>query len=157
MLVAGPYLGVELVGSYSNQEHLARLADKIMSTTSVRRPSTRNRGRCRAVHRLNAEARQHLVDDYQAGAPTTELCRAYGLGKGTILTILRDAGVAMRRQGLDEAAVDEASTLYAGGMSLAQLGQHFSVDPTTVWRALRRAGVVLRSANGAGRKRPKKP
>ena len=50
--------------------------------------------------------RQALVEDYLNGIPTTQLTTKYSLGKGSVLQILEDAGVPMRRQGLNEAEVE---------------------------------------------------
>ena len=53
---------------------------------------------------------------------------------------------ALERLSADE--VNEAAQLYRQGLSLAQLGDHFHVDPKTVWNVLRKAGVSLRPRPG---------
>ena len=40
-----------------------------------------------------------LVADYEDGQPTTTLMRTYAIGKGTVLQLLRDAGVQIRKPG----------------------------------------------------------
>ena len=61
----------------------------------------------RRLHfRLTDAVRQALVEDYLNGIPTTQLTTKYSLGKGSVLQILEDAGVPMRRQGLNEAEVE---------------------------------------------------
>ena len=61
-----------------------------------------------------------------------------------VAAVLERESVTKRRRGLDEAHVPEAARLYEAGWSVARLGEHFGVSPTTVWEALRKAGVQLR-------------
>jgi hypothetical protein len=85
-----------------------------------------------------------LVADYEAGTPSTRLMRDYGLSKGTVLSLLHEAGAAMRFQGLSDEQVLEATRLYQAGWSLKRVGDHLDVDHETVRQALRRLGVQLR-------------
>ncbi|WP_433578570.1 helix-turn-helix domain-containing protein [Nocardia brasiliensis] len=98
----------------------------------------------RLDRRLSADTIAELVDAYEAGAPTPELCARYGLSKGGILKLLREAGVKMRKQPLSEAQIRQAARLYAEGYSLravaAELGSSFS----TVREALLAQGVTMR-------------
>jgi len=50
--------------------------------------------------RLAPDVAQRLAADYRIGVPTTALARRYGLGKGTVLRLLRECGVVMRRPGV---------------------------------------------------------
>ena len=72
----------------------------------------------------------------------------YGLGKGTVLRLLRDAGVSLRAQGQKNIDLDEAITRYEAGWSVAKLGVVYDCDGETVRTALKTAGVVLRRRNG---------
>ncbi|HEY2089952.1 MAG TPA: hypothetical protein VGH54_28515, partial [Mycobacterium sp.] len=63
--------------------------------------------------RLEADIIKQLVQDYEAGTPSTELTERYELGKGTVLKLLRAHGVTIRRQGLSPAQIQEATALYA--------------------------------------------
>lgn len=94
--------------------------------------------------RLDVETKAQLVRDYQAGIPTTALTSKYSLSKATVLQLLRDADVAMRRQGLSEPDASEARRLYETGLSLARVGAELGYAPTSVANALRKAGVQLR-------------
>ena len=49
--------------------------------------------------------------NYQDGIPTTELTKIYGLSKASVLAVLGEAGVHMRRQGLNEEQTAEAVRL----------------------------------------------
>ena len=57
---------------------------------------------------------------------------------------LKRAGALRPPKGLSADKVTEAAQLYRQGISLAQLGDRFHVDPKTVWNALRRAGIPIR-------------
>lgn len=48
--------------------------------------------------RLSKDLQHQLVRDYQTGATSTELRARYILGKGSVLKILSEAGVEMRRR-----------------------------------------------------------
>ena len=70
----------------------------------------------------------------------------YGVGKGTVLKLLRDHGAKVRGQGLTD--VPAAIQLYELGWSLKQIGNHYDCDAETVRKALKAARVVMRSPNG---------
>jgi hypothetical protein len=96
-----------------------------------------------------------LVEDYEAGVETTELTERYRLGKGTVLKLLRVHGVAMRRQGLSPAEIDEAIQLYAAGWSLAKIGERFG-RAHTVFEKCCWTGACGCGQGGAGAKRTRK-
>ncbi|MBF6177715.1 helix-turn-helix domain-containing protein [Nocardia otitidiscaviarum] len=83
--------------------------------------------------------------------PTTKLVLEYRIGKGTVLKLLRDAGVAIRNQGLSDEQVGDATRLYESGLSLARIGERFGVDASTVHKALVRRGVPMRDTHGRER------
>jgi hypothetical protein len=85
-----------------------------------------------------------LVADYEIGLPTTELTTRYGLAKGTVLRLIEEAGIPMRRQGLSQDVAEQARLLYESGLSVAAVGDRLGQAPTSVARALRRIGVTLR-------------
>src|SRR6185437_15341008 len=49
-----------------------------------------------ARRRLGPEQIAQLVADYEAGSPSTQLMTTYGLGKGTVLRLLRKHGAKLR-------------------------------------------------------------
>jgi hypothetical protein len=57
----------------------------------------------------------------------------------------------MRRQSLDMQQVDVATSLYEQGWSVAKIGWRCDIDATTVWRALRARGVLMRDVHGRAR------
>ena len=59
-------------------------------------------------------------------------------------------GVDMSQRGLSPGQVD-AIRLYNSGWSLARVGEHLSVDPTTVLNRLRERGMPTRDTHGRSR------
>jgi hypothetical protein len=130
----------ELVGRYSKLPPLPKLGQ-----TTRSRPQSVPAVRIHdARKRLGPDQVAQLVTDYQLGQPTTALMVTYGLGKGTVLNLLRAEGVPLRNQGICLQDLPEAIRLYEQGWSLLRVGEHFSCDGETVRKTLRTAGVVIR-------------
>jgi hypothetical protein len=89
--------------------------------------------------------RQQLIADYIAGDPTTVLMERYALGKGTVLGLLRRAGVQLRNQGLSPNDLPRAIALYESGLSFKDVADNFACDAETVRKSLRAAGVEIRA------------
>lgn len=135
---------VELIGRYSNQT----IGPLIHISTTVEpgplaRPRVHN-----AQKRLGPDKVAQLIADYQAGEPSTALTQRYHLGKGTVLKILKDHGITMRRQGFPTDRLQEAIQCYAGGWSTQRIGDHLSCDKESVRQALLRVGITLRPRRG---------
>lgn len=97
--------------------------------------------------RLSAAVIDQLLQDYQTGVPSTELTKRYQLGKGTVLSLLHQHHVAVRRTPPRTAVqIDQAVTWYTAGDSLKQIGQRLDRDAETIRQALKRSGVQLRPA-----------
>lgn len=139
---------VELLGSYSKsfgqRQRIARIS-ALTSPDAPVRPVRSPHHVHKAVQRLGAARVDELVALYGAGMPSTELMVRFGLGKGTVLDLLHDRGVAVRCQGLAPSDVTAAAELYSSGASLAQVGERFSCDAETVRTTLREAGVRIRT------------
>lgn len=103
------------------------------------------------TQRLKPAAVAEIVARYQAGEASTAVAADYGLSKGSVIRLLRDSGVPIRRQGLTDAQITEAAQLYESGVSLAKVGTHFNVDHGTVWHALKKQGVKMRDCHGRPR------
>lgn len=136
--------GVELLGRYSKLPALPKLEHITTQSRSARAPSRVHR----VERRLSPEIIAQLVGDYEAGEPTTALMIKYGLGKGSVLGLLRAAGVEMRAQGQKNIDLPEAFARYQSGWSLAKLAIAYDCSAETVRQALKAAGVVLRPRNG---------
>jgi hypothetical protein len=89
-----------------------------------------------------------IIHRYEAGDTTQQIATHCSISKTRVATILREQGITIRRQGLNDEQVREAGTLYAAGNSLAQLGARFDVSHTTVAAALGQQGIQLRPRPG---------
>ncbi len=121
-------------------DHLSKLAAQVSFPVPQPAPPTQ---RCLRFRLTDAQC-QALVADYRNGTPTTELTSRYHLSKGSVLKILDEAGVEMRRQGLTEPQTDEAVRLYESGLSLAAIAAKLNSAPTTINRVLVARGIRLR-------------
>lgn len=70
-----------------------------------------------------------------------------------ITRLLRQHGVPLRHQGLNDDQVSAATRLYASGRSVAQVDTALGFHPSSVYDALRLCGVTMRLAHQAGRNR----
>ncbi|MGF6882853.1 hypothetical protein ABIA39_001795 [Nocardia sp. GAS34] len=75
----------------------------------------------------------------------------FGIERRTVGEILHRHEVSMRRRGLSPEQADDAIHLYNLGWSLARVGRHLGVDPTTVLAKLRQRGILTRDARGRPR------
>jgi DNA-directed RNA polymerase specialized sigma24 family protein len=98
--------------------------------------------------RLTAKDRTALIEAYIAGTPSIELMERFDLGKGSVLSVLHEAKVPMRGQGLPADRLDQARTLYQSGLSLRAVGAEVGCDAETVRKALKAAGIRIRPRNG---------
>ena len=86
---------------------------------------------------------------YLAGANATRLAARFGVHRTTVASHVQRAGHRMRGQSMTAAEVDTAAALYVGGWSTARIGDELGFDGSTVWRALRRHGLSLRTPHQA--------
>jgi DNA-binding CsgD family transcriptional regulator len=140
---------VEVLRRYSNMplpQKVTRLAQAAESAQPIERPCPTGRIH-RVSQRLDQAAIEQLLQDYRDGLPSLELGRKYQLGKSTVLGLLRQHQVAVRRTPpLTVAQLDQAASWYAAGDSLKQIGERLQRDAETIRTALKRSGVVLRTA-----------
>lgn len=143
---------VDHIGRYSKQVHLYRSITRLkralehltpLASTGEASPLPQIK---RLELRLDEVERIQLVDDYKRGATSSELRVKYGIGKGSVLKLLHEAGVSMRRRPMPAESVARAAKLYEQGLTLRQIGEQLGLGKTTVREALVRAGVVMRGA-----------
>ena len=83
-------------------------------------PIAHQRRASKPPHRLdrkvNAETAAQLVADYESGVPSTHLSMIYRPGKGSVLKLLKEAGVQMRKHGSLQENFEEATTLHRNGL-----------------------------------------
>src|SRR5712691_5988160 len=93
-----PDLGecVELLHRYSKLPNLSKIGQSSHPRSMpIAHPRTH-----RIRKRLSTQTITQLVADYEAGASSTALMKKYQLGKGTVLKILRQAGVIRQQRKL---------------------------------------------------------
>jgi DNA invertase Pin-like site-specific DNA recombinase len=141
--------------SFQNVVQILRKHEIINDDGSLRVSSPRSRTTppepFKLDQRLKPQAVAELVARYEAGEPSTALATLFGISKGSVLRLLRDADVPIRKQRLSDDQITEAARLYASGLSLGKIGQMFGVDSTTVWRRLLGRGVTMRDSHGRNR------
>lgn len=91
-----------------------------------------------------------LIGRYEQGTNLSELARQFDLHFQTVRAHLRRRGVDLRSSHpvLSDEQKLEVRALYAAGLSTYKLGDRFGVDRDTIRRALRAAGVQMRSHGG---------
>lgn len=106
-----------------------------------------------AVTPFPIDVLQRMIAAYESGVSLIEIARELKLGKQTVRRMLSEAGVRIRRQGLDEQQVAHAIREYESGQTTREVAAGLDVGHSMVWRALKAAGVELRpNARRQGRK-----
>lgn len=100
--------------------------------------------------RLSGTQRREVIARYQAGEHTTALAKEYDVAKATILGVLRDSNIVVRRQPLTPDQIARAVQLYADGNSVATIGEALHAGSETIRRALIAEGEKLRPRPGRG-------
>ncbi|MGB4758430.1 MAG: hypothetical protein WBP26_00030 [Candidatus Saccharimonadales bacterium] len=140
---------------YSRQPNLLQMARKLAKlqvSGGPDRPDPVLRTPRRVDARLSDEDRAAIAQAYRDGIPSTALCRQYNLGKSTVLQILAEAGVPMRRQPLTTVQIDQAAQLYEiAGLSLSQICAELGIAQSSLQLAFTKRGVVLRPPTGGRR------
>jgi transposase-like protein len=77
------------------------------------------------------------------------LAEEFGVAKSTVLRLLREQRVVVRRQPLTPEQMSEAARLYESGLSLSQVATRLSVNQETMRVAILKAGVALREPTKA--------
>lgn len=149
---------MELLGRYSKldsfQRSVAILTKSLVRghdgtfRTRLSRSQTAAPEPFKLDQRFRPDITAEIVTRYEAGEPSTAVAARFGISKGSVIRLLREAGVPIRNQGLTDDQIAEAVQLYASGHSLAAIGAHFGVDHGTVWRQLRKRGVKMRDTHG---------
>lgn len=94
--------------------------------------------------RLTSEQRAELVADYESGMPVREIAAKYRVHRGTIPSIVVQAGGSVRAPGLTEEVRARAVALYVQGMTLRRVAEELGADDKTVRKAIVDAGAILR-------------
>ena len=84
----------------------------------------------------------HLVPDLidASSSITGSLAARFGIHRATVCALLEREGAPRRYRKLGHDAVDQAVRSYASGSTLEEISQELDVHPSTVYRALKKAG-----------------
>jgi uncharacterized protein (DUF433 family) len=142
---------VGTVRRYSKQPHLWRTSKRLamLLANPMERPTEPPPSRPhvhKLAQRLTAQAVIALQEAYQAGASLVELQRHFGLSRGSVQRVLREAGVRRRRKGLTDTEVAGLIKRYRAGLTIREIAAEQGLAKTTVQDALARAGLAMRPA-----------
>lgn len=100
--------------------------------------------------RLAETTIDEFVREYVAGASIDSLAGRLGLHRTTIIGHLDRRGIERRKvvRKMTDRIVQRAATRYSQGLSLKAVAAQFEVDPSTLTREFRRAGVPIRPRRG---------
>lgn len=101
-------------------------------------------------NRLKSKLARGVSDElaYRSGESSTKLARRFGIGKSSVLCILRQQGVEIRHQSMTPSEIEDAIKLYEAGDSLLTVGQSFGRRASAIQDLLIRAGVARRTTSG---------
>ena len=143
---------VGVLRRYSRQPHLERTAKRLArlldpAVAPVRKaPNVPVRTVHRIDQRLSPETVAALVADYRSGMSSTELQARYCLGKSSVLRLLGESGVEMRRRGLSDDQLEAVLARYKSGLTIREVAAELGLPKTTVQNALERSGLPMRPA-----------
>ena len=135
------------MGRYSNHDNVTKLQHILAGHKPERLPARTTRSARQIQHRLTSDEVRRLIELYKQGELIDDLATQFHISRTTIMKHVERAG-APRRRNLLTRRIDEAQDLYNQGWSLVRIGQHLDVNASTVWHALRRAGVRMRDTHG---------
>lgn len=95
------------------------------------------------VGQLSLTERQRIVTRYEAGEKAKDLATAFKVDRGTVTSVLVEAGVR-RPRSLTTDEITTATDLYLAGSSLAQVGRDLGRSAETVRQALLATGLAMR-------------
>lgn len=111
-------------------------------------PSAETRPAPARQFRFSQPQRQRVIKAYESGQTMASLAAEYKVKRESISKLLRRAGVAIRKpRQMTQAHIDEAAHLYSRGLSLEQIGAKLGWDHNTIYRHLKKRGVVMRGPN----------
>jgi hypothetical protein len=105
----------------------------------------------KAIHRRLRPAQvEELVIGYRTGPTVYQLAEQFRINRGTVSNLLEREGIPRRGRPLSPAQIEQATELYANGLSF-NVGRRLGCDRSTVHLAVRKAGVGMRDNHGRDR------
>ena len=143
---------MELLGAYSNQDTLLKKLQSLLEIQPSRSPDQDIRPPKQIQNRLSPGQQAELLERYLAGERAHLLARAFEINRTTLDRLLTSNGVR-RPRSMTQSELTEAIQLYEQGWSCQRIGDRLGRDHSTIWMALKAAGVQLRrpwdaNANG---------
>jgi DNA-directed RNA polymerase specialized sigma24 family protein len=87
-----------------------------------------------------------MLHAYRAGASLAELQQQFGLSRGSVQRLLREAGVRRRQKRLSDPEVALLVERYEAGLTIREIATEQGFAKSTVQDALVRAGAAMRRA-----------
>ncbi len=96
---------------------------------------------------FTAEETQKIIKDYQSGKASYELGAEYNCSKTTIIKLLKQQGVAIRKGGRGRAKIDDGKVIrmYKEMHTIKEIAKSLSVDTQVISRCLKENGIKLRN------------
>lgn len=142
---------MEVSGLLSNQRfghNLTQLVHKATRDRAEGVPAPERRLRRRPIRLAQSEIAVLVAEYQRRRVSLDELASEFGIHRQTAARHLDSAGITQRRKTITTSQVRAAIGLYEDGWSLARIGRHFDVAPSSVNYRLRKAGVRLRPRRG---------
>ncbi|MBO1902498.1 helix-turn-helix domain-containing protein [Leucobacter weissii] len=88
--------------------------------------------------------RAELLADYEAGAPVQAIAAKFRVHRATVFEVVRRAGLPGRDPGLSAETRGRAASLYANGLTLAQVAEQIGAGIDAVRAAVLAEGGHIR-------------
>lgn len=102
----------------------------------------------RIRRRISPSTIDEIVRRYESGQGTPKLCEEFGISKPSMLDLLHERGVQMRRQSLSVAQRARVVQLYEQGVAIKPIAEKLGSSFGTVHRVLVAEGIRLRPRPG---------
>lgn len=98
------------------------------------------------IKKLSIKDIQDICDSYRYGSTCEEIGKKYNLSRGTVLNILHDNNVEVRKCGRRRKLSNSSTIckLYKQGYSSTQLGKLFNLARSTIRTILRENNIQMR-------------
>ena len=127
----------------SNVLKVGDIAERLMKLVDLSKKVPTSGSRPVRGHRLTESEIDQLVESFKSGVTVKELAKHFSINRTTVMDHLRRRKVP--RQGeWSTSAIKKAAARYKVGETLDEIAATMNVDPRTVGRQLKLAGVVIR-------------
>jgi DNA-directed RNA polymerase specialized sigma24 family protein len=135
---------LETTAPVADGKRLAKLLAKPAERPTEQTPSRPHIHKL--AQRLMADEVHALHEAYRAGASLTELQQQFGLSRGSVQRLLREAEIRRRRKSLTNTEIEVLVKQYEGGLTIREIADEQRLPKTTVQDALAKAMIKMRPA-----------